>query len=127
MLIIACSVIIFVYAKYVYIEIDEKYNTSVKCKFVPNKTELNVINEIDNRVNNSIVNYCYCWDLYYNISSISSTKNYILEKSGKTYQPCNEWFMYWLKSKILIYLVIFMVPLLNVLLSWFLESKFFKL
>jgi len=109
-------------------QIDAKYNTSIDCKNVAKNITKNLIEEYLEITEDKdrIETYCTCQDMLLK-ANINGVRNFNLKiNKTTTVFPCKEWLDLYLFSISMKYLVVFLVPIINVFLTVVLECKLNK-
>ena len=127
LIIVIASIAIVVVAKLGENEIKKNFNTEVDCRFI-DKTEKDLLNEVtllfQNKTTDNVVTYCFCYEKL--TSNFTQLQNYNIKMNNSDYYPCKLWLELWIKSSSLKYGIIFLVPIINVVLSICLTSKKIK-
>jgi len=123
-ILIIASIALVMAAKYGENQIAKSFNTAVDCKFVDNKGEEDLRQEILGGVtkNNRIVANCFCMDLLIS-KQIAGVQDFSMIVNNVKIYPCIEWLNLWLQSQSLKIGIIVLVPIINIILSIALECK----
>jgi hypothetical protein len=124
LIIILASFGIVIAAKYIQLQFKQKMSSDVDCTYLKVDDAGLSHERFDNSLTNTekIKTYCYCFNEFIkkgplDVSNVSITYN------GKTFTPCDQWVKLYLQSESLRYGVIVLIPIVNFILSVFLECK----